>query len=105
MKIKKYYYLLKMFLYQLLEKEPALDRKCIGPHSRSVKTEGFPLGLQKLTVHGVFFGLSGGLSVGLTRIRRCLISWAGLKRTEVKTERRRAAVRPLPSVYYGPIGR
>ena len=54
------------------------------PHSRSVKTEGYPSGLQKLTVHGDIFGLSGGLSVSLARIRRCLIFWEGFKRTERK---------------------
>ena len=52
------------------------------PHLRSVKTEGFPSGLQTLTVHGGIFGLSGGLSMGLTKI-----FWEGFKRTEGKIER------------------
>ena len=73
-----------------------------GPHSRSVKTEGFPSGLQKLTEYGGIFGLSGGLSVSLTRIRRCLIFWEGLKRTEGKTEREWKIVRPVLSVHHGP---
>ena len=53
----------------------------LRPHSRSVKPEG----LQKLRVNGSIFGLSDGMAVGLTRIRKRSILWAGLKGTEGKT--------------------
>ena len=66
-----------------------------GPHSRSVKPEGFPSGLQKLTVHGGIFGLS----CGLKKIRRYLIFWAGFKHTEGKTEREWVSARPLLKNY------